>query len=261
MQPLVLEHEPAAGIVELTLNRPAQRNALDAALTEELTAAFARHAARPATRVLLVGASGTSFCAGADLNAMLELGRGPRAASVADAERLARLLAAVRDSPKPVIARVQGPAFGGGFGLVAACDIALASSEARFRLPEVQLGLVPAVISPYVIEAIGVRNARRYFLSAEALSAAEARAIGLVHEVTAPDALGAAALALAHEVRSGGPEALAAAKRLIAEVAATRPGDALGSRTAEILASIRAGAEAQEGIAAALARRAPAWRG
>ena len=261
MQPLVLEQELSPGIVELTLNRPAQRNALDATLVDELAAAFARHATRAATRVLLLAASGSSFCAGADLNAMIELGRGPRAASVADAQRLARLLGAVRQSPKPVIACVQGPAFGGGVGLVAACDIALASSDARFRLPEVQLGLVPAVISPFVIEAIGVRNASRYFLSAEALSAAEARAIGLVHEVTAPESLGATALALAHEVRNGGPEALAAAKLLIAEVAATGPSAALAARTAEILATLRAGEEAQEGLAAALARRAPAWRG
>lgn len=261
MEPLVLEAELAPGIVELKLNRPAQRNALDAALMVELGEALARHVARAATRVLLLAASGTSFCAGADLNAMIELGRGPREASIVDAERLARLLAAMRDSPKPVIACVQGPAFGGGFGLVAACDIALASSEARFRLPEVQLGLVPAVISPFVIAAIGVRNARRYFLSAETLSATEARAIGLVHEVTAAEALGATALKLALEVRNGGPEALAAAKRLIAEVSAAEPGAALGRRTAEILATLRAGSEAQEGLAAALARRPPAWRG
>ena len=261
MEPLFLEAELAPGIVELTLNRPAQRNALDSALMVELGEALARHVARAATRVLLLAASGTSFCAGADLNAMIELGRGPREASILDAERLARLLAAVHDSPKPVIACVQGPAFGGGFGLVAACDIALASSEARFRLPEVQLGLVPAVISPFVIAAIGVRNARRYFLSAEVLSATEARAIGLVHEVMAPESLGETALKLAHEVKNGGPEALAAAKRLIAEVAAAEPGAALGRRTAEILATLRAGPEAQEGLAAALGRRPPAWRG
>lgn len=260
MEPLILEQDLAPGIVELKLNRPAQRNALDAALMAALADAFARHGAAAATRVLLVSASGTSFCAGADLNAMLALGRGPRAASVEDASRLAALLAGVRDCPKPVIACVQGPAFGGGVGLVAACDIAFASSDARFRLPEVQLGLVPAVISPFVLEAIGVRHARRYFLSGEVLGAAEARAIGLVHEVTAPDALAASALKLALEVRNGGPEALGAAKRLITEVAAAEPGAALGLRTAEILAAIRAGGEAQEGVAAALERRSPAWR-
>ncbi len=261
MQDLVLETFPAPGVAQLTLNRPAQRNALDGALIASLTAALHRHAARRETRVLLIAGAGSSFCAGADLTSMLTLGQGPRAASVADAEALAALLGAVRESPQPVIGCVQGPAFGGGVGLVAACDIAIASTEARFRLPEVQLGLVPAVISPYVIEAIGVRQARRYFLSAEPIQASRALELGLVHEVTAPDGLIPAALALAAEVRLGGPEALAAAKALIAEVAAAAPGPALGARTAAILATLRAGAEAQEGIGAALARRTPGWRG
>jgi methylglutaconyl-CoA hydratase len=195
------------------------------------------------------------------MNSMIALGRGPRAENLADAARLAELLRAVRESPKPVIACVQGPAFGGGVGLAAAADIAIASTEARFRLPEVQLGLAPAVISPYVIEAIGVRNARRYFLSGEPLSAERARDVGLVHEVVAPEALLPTALAIAAEHRQAGPAALGAVKALIAEVAAATPDARLALRTAEILATLRAGAEAQEGLAAALARRAPSWRG
>ena len=260
MNARVLETEPASGVAQLTLNRPEQRNALDAALIEELVAALARQLARGATRVVLLAGAGSSFCAGADMNSMLALGRGTQAENVADAARLADLLRAVRESPKPVIACVNGPAFGGGVGLAAASDIAIASTAARFRLPEVQLGLTPAVISPYVIEAIGVRHARRYFLSAEAISAERARDIGLVHEVVAPEALLPTALAIAAEVKQAGPEALAAAKALIAEVAATTPDARLALRTAEILATLRAGAAAQEGLAAALARRAPAWR-
>ena len=142
----LLESEPAPGVVWLTLDRPAQRNALDAALTDALHAAVLRHGARPATRVVVIGAAGTAFCAGADLNAMLALGQGSREESTADAARLATVLLALRDCPKPSIAVVQGPAFGGGVGLAAACDIAIGSTAARFRLPEVQLGIVPAVI-------------------------------------------------------------------------------------------------------------------
>lgn len=260
MTTVLLDTELGAGIVQLTLNRPEQRNALDAVLIAELGSALARHRERAATRVIVLAGAGTSFCAGADMNAMIALGRGPLAANRADATQLAELLRAVRESPKPVIACVHGPAFGGGVGLVAACDIAIASTEARFRLPEVQLGLVPAVISPYVIEAIGVRAARRYFLSAEPISAERAQELGLVHEVVAPADLAATALVFAAALKQAGPEALAAAKVLIAEVAAATPGAALGTRTAEILATLRAGAEAQEGLAAALARRLPSWR-
>jgi methylglutaconyl-CoA hydratase len=260
MDPLVTEAEVGPGIVRLALNRPAQRNALDPPLIEALTAAVARHGALARTRVLLLAATGTAFCAGADLNAMLALGRAPQAENRADAERLARLLGALRESPKPTIACVQGAAFGGGVGLVAACDIAIASIEARFRLPEVQLGIMPAVISPYVVEAIGLRNARRYFLSAETITAARARELGLVHEVVAAEALAAIALTLAAEVAQGGPRALAAAKALLTEVGHVPPGERVGTRTAELLAALRAGSEAQEGIAAALARRSPSWR-
>ena len=191
---------------------------------------------------------------------MLALGQGSRAASVADAERLAHLLLALRDCPKPSIAVVQGPAFGGGMGLAAACDIAVGSDEARFRLPEVQLGLVPAVISPYVLEAIGVRQARRYFLSGEPIDAARARELGLLHAVVSPGELEAEALRLAREVAHGGPHALAEAKRLIGDVAHHGPGAGLAGVTAEWLATLREGREAQEGVSAALERRPPAWR-
>jgi methylglutaconyl-CoA hydratase len=260
MSPNLLETEPAPGVVRLALNRPEQRNALDAALIESLHGAVLRHGARAATRVLLIGAEGSAFCAGADLHAMLAFGSGARAASVADAERLAVLLLALRDCPKPSVAVVQGPAFGGGMGLAAACDIAVGSAAARFRLPEVQLGLVPAVISPYVLEAIGLRQARRYFLSGEPISAERAVELGLLHAVVPAAALEAEALRLAREVAQGGPHALAEAKRLIADVAHHGPGAGLAGVTAEWLATLREGREAQEGISAALERRSPSWR-
>ncbi len=260
MTAILLESEPAPGIVRLTLNRPEQRNALDAPLIDALHGAVLQHGARASTRVLVIGATGSAFCAGADLNAMLALGRGTRATSVADAGRLAQLLLALRDCPKPSLAVVQGAAFGGGMGLAAACDVAVGSAEARFRLPEVQLGLVPAVISPYVLEAIGLRQARRYFLSGEQIGAERALELGLLHAVVAGADLEAEALRLAREIALGGPHALAECKRLIAEVAHRGPGAGLAGVTAERLASLREGAEAQEGVAAALERRPPSWR-
>jgi methylglutaconyl-CoA hydratase len=260
MDPNLLETEPAPGVVRLALNRPEQRNALDAALIEALHGAVLRHGARAATRVLLVGAEGSAFCAGADLNAMRSLGGGERAANAADAGRLASLLLAIRDCPKPSIAVVQGPAFGGGMGLAAACDLAIGSVAARFRLPEVQLGLVPAVISPYVLEAIGVRQARRYFLSAEPIDAERARELGLLHLVVPSAELDGEALRLAGEIAMGGPHALAECKRLIGDVAHRGPGAGLAGVTAEWLATLREGREAQEGIGAALEKRKPAWR-
>ena len=259
MSDVLLQSEIAPGIVNLTMNRPAVRNALDATLIDALAAAFAHHGSCATTRVLLLSGAGKAFCAGADLEAMRALGRADAASNRADAARLAALLAAIRASPKPSIACVQGAAYGGGVGLAAACDIALGSESARLALPEVRLGLVPAVISPYVLDAIGPRQARRYFLSGEVLDAARARELGLLHAVVAESALLSSAVALAQEIANGGPVALAAAKTLISEVAGRGPAAQLATRTAGILAELRAGDEAQEGLAAAIERRPPAW--
>ncbi len=259
MPEILIESEAAPGIVRLTLNRPEARNALDRALIEALAMAIAHHAARSSTRVLLIAGSGSVFCAGADLASMRALGTASYAENLADARRLADLLAALHDCPKPSIACVQGAAYGGGLGLVAACDVAIAAADARLRLPEVRLGLAPAVISPYVLEAIGPRQARRYALSGETIDADQARRIGLVHEVVAPAELGAATLALATEIASGGQAALAATKGLFADARRTEPATATAERTARVLAELRAGPEAQEGLAAAIERRRPAW--
>jgi methylglutaconyl-CoA hydratase len=257
---LLLETTPAPGVAMLTLNRPERRNALDEALIGALRDAVARHAEDAASRVILIAAAGTAFCAGADLRGMIERGRGDLEQNVHDAEQLAALLLAIRDCAKPVVALVQGPAFGGGVGFAACCDVTIAADTARFRLPEVQLGIVPAVISPYVVEAIGARHARRLFLTGETIDATWARELGLVHEVVGPDALGARGLELATTIAQGGPLALATCKRLIASVASVRPDADLARRTARLLADLRAGAEAQEGLAAALEKRVPAWR-
>ncbi len=260
MPEILLESAVAPGIVRLTLNRPNERNALDRALIEALAAAIAHHATHPPTRVMLIAGSGSAFCAGADLAAMRALGTVSYAENLTEARRLADLLAALHECPKPSIACVHGAAIGGGLGLVAACDVAIAAADARLRLPEVRLGLAPAVISPYVLEAIGPRQARRYALTGEMIDAERARQIGLVHEVVAPDALAAAALALADEIASGAPTALAATKALFADARRTEPSTATAERTARVLAELRAGPEAQEGLAAAIERRIPAWR-
>jgi methylglutaconyl-CoA hydratase len=257
---VLLESTPAPGIVRLTLNRPERRNSLDEALVGTLRAAVARHSAAADVRALVIGAAGTAFCAGADLRGMVERGRDAEERNLRDAESLAALLLALRECPKPTVALVQGPAFGGGVGLTAACDVAIAADTAKFRLPEVQLGIVPAVISPYVVEAVGARRARQLFLTGEPFDGPRALEYGLVHEVVSAGDLDRRGLEVAAAIAQGGPHALATAKRLVASVANVRPDPELAARTARLLAELRAGAEAQEGLAAALEKRAPAWR-
>lgn len=257
---ILLEERRAAGVAWLTLNRPERRNALDPELIRALHEAVLRLGAEPSCRVLALAAAGTAFCAGADLHAMRALGRVDAAANREDAAALAKLLLALHECPKPTLALVQGAAFGGGVGVTAVCDVALAGAEAKFRLPEVQLGIVPAVISPYVVAAIGPRQASRYFLSGESLDAIRAAELGLVHEVVPTAELERRGLELAAQIALGGPEALAAAKTLLRDVAGRRPGAQLVAETADLLARLRAGSEAQEGLSAALEKRAPAWR-
>jgi methylglutaconyl-CoA hydratase len=181
------------------------------------------------------------------------------AENLADARALAALMATLDELPKPTIARVNGAALGGGTGLVACCDIALASAEAKFGTTEVRLGLIPAVIGPYVVAAIGVRQARRLMLTGERISAVEAARIGLVHEVVEPEQLDGAVARLLDDLLKGGPAALAAAKRLVRDLAG-RPLDAeLIDDTAQRIALLRATAEGREGVAAFLDKRRPGW--
>jgi methylglutaconyl-CoA hydratase len=210
-------------------------------------------------RVVVLAAKGKSFSAGADLNWMKRVARYSEAENIRDAVALASLMRTLDAMTKPTIARVQGAAFGGGVGLVACCDIAVASAAATFSLSEVRLGLIPAVISPYVIAAIGSRNARRYFLTAERFNAHEALRIGLVHSVVQGSELDNAVDGILDELLRGGPKAISAAKDLIAHVAHRPIDQLLAEETATRIAQIRVSPEGQEGIAAFLDKRPASW--
>jgi len=249
----------ARGVATLSLNRPEIHNAFDDALIAELTAELNRLEAEPALRVIVLAANGKSFSAGADLNWMRRMAGYTAEENYRDALALTALMRTLNDLRKPTIARVQGAAFGGGVGLVACCDIAIAADAAKFSLSEVRLGLIPAAISPYVIAAIGARAARRYFLTGERFDAQEAFRLGLVHEVCSGDALDARVEALVTALLECGPGAVLAAKHLVSAVA-HRPIDrALNDDTARRIATIRASEEGKEGVAAFLEKRKPRW--
>ncbi len=250
----------ARGVATLTLNRPEIHNAFDDVLIAELTGALQRLAADPQVRVVVLTAAGRSFSAGADLNWMRRLADYSSDENLADARRLAELMRTLDTLSKPTIALVQGPVYGGGVGLVACCDIAIGATRAKFCLSEVKLGLIPAVISPYVVAALGSRAARRYFLTAEIFDAAEALRMGLLHEVVAETELAPHGAALCELLLGNGPQALGAAKELVAAVARRPINAAMIDDTAGRIARIRAGAEGKEGLTAFLEKRQPAWR-
>jgi len=247
------------GVATLTLRRPERHNAFDDVLIAGLSAELARLGADPAVRVVVLAGEGPSFSAGADLNWMRRMASYSEEENRRDARALARLMATLDGLPRPTIARVHGAALGGGVGLVACCDIALAAESAVFALSEVRLGLTPATISPYVVNCIGERQARRYFLTAERFTAAEALRIGLVHEVIADTALDERLAALLQTLRGNGPEAMGAAKQLARDVSRGPVDAALIEETSRRIAAQRVGAEAQEGLAAFLAKRRPDW--
>ena len=251
--------ERAGPVARLRLNRPELHNAFDAELIATLISALDRLGADPDIRVVVLEGAGASFSAGADLNWMRGMAAASEAANRDDALALARLMRTLDTLPKPTIARVHGPAFGGGVGLVACCDIAVAANEAKFGLTESKLGLLPAVISPYVIAAIGSRHARRYFASAEIFDAAEAHRIGLLHEIVATDRLDAAIGRHIALLLKAGPVASASAKRLVAEAARQTDRVALDAANASLIARLRVSPEGQEGIGAFLEKRPPAW--
>ena len=254
-----LQTEINQGVGTIRMNRPDVHNAFDDVLIATLSAELRRLDVLPEARVIVLGASGKSFSTGADLNWMRRMAKYSQEENLRDGMALAGLMRTLNGMRKPTIAKVQGAAFGGGVGLVACCDIAIASTEAVFSLSEVRLGLIPSVISPYVIAAIGEREARRYFLTAERFDAVEARRIGLVHEVVSTDALDAAVANMTAHLLKGGPQALAAAKKLIVDVSRRPMDDALLTETARRIAAIRVEAEGQEGLAAFFDKRPPAW--
>jgi len=248
-----------AGRAVLTMNRPKLHNAFDEQLIATLTAELKRVEADDQVRVVLLTGSGKSFSAGADLNWMRRMADYTPEDNLKDAMGLAGLMETLNGLKKPTIALVQGAAYGGGVGLVACCDMALASPQASFCLSEVRLGLIPAVISPYLVAAIGNRSARRYFLTAEAFDASEAYRMGLVHQVVPMEELLPAALRLSDFLLQNGPRAMEAAKELVAAVSSGPIDVAMIAGTARRIAAIRASKEAKEGLSAFLEKRKPAW--
>ena len=249
-------------VARVTLNRPQLHNAFDEALIAALANAFQALYEDDTVRAVVLAGAGKSFSAGADLNWMQRAAGYDEERNRADARALELMLRTIDDCPKPVVAMVQGAAIGGGVGLVAACDIAVAGEAAQFATSEVRLGIVPAVIAPFVVRAIGAREARRWFLTAERFGAAEARRIGLVHEVVPADQLEARVAAMVGELLKGGPEALASAKQLVRLVEMMPQGGSIRAEaTVGIIAERRASAEGREGIGAFLEKRKPAWIG
>jgi methylglutaconyl-CoA hydratase len=245
----------------ITLARPERHNAFDDSMIVELTSAFQSAGANRFVRVIVLQAQGTSFSAGADLAWMRRMADYSDEENRRDAQALAGLLKKIDQCPKPVIALVQGAAYGGGVGLIAACDVAVAATTAVFAFSEVKLGLIPATISPYIVAAMGARAARRYFLTAEKFSADEALRLGLVHELVAAEELSVAGERIVTALLQGGPEAQAAVKKLVRAVANAEPNEALIDWTADRIAAVRASVEGREGVAAFLEKREPRWRG
>ncbi|MEO5794481.1 MAG: enoyl-CoA hydratase/isomerase family protein [Rhodoferax sp.] len=256
-----LEIETQGSAAWLWMNKPEVHNAFDETLIAELTQALTALDADPAVRAVVLAGRGKSFSAGADLGWMQRQGAATLEKNVDDARQLAHLFRTLACMATPTIARVHGAALGGGMGLAAACDICVASSQAQFATSEVRFGIIPATIGPYVLRAIGERQAYRYFQTAERISAERALALGLAHEVAAPDALDATVQTLLEALQAGGPGAQAAATELIRAVANRPIDDALVEDTAQRIARLRATAEAREGLAAFLEKRAPHWAG
>jgi methylglutaconyl-CoA hydratase len=249
------------GVATLTLARPDVRNAFDQDLIDGLAERLMEVRERDDIRLLVLTGAGKCFSAGADINWMRSMVDASEEDNLEDALRLADLMGGLHDMGKPTVARVNGHAFGDGVGLVACCDIAVAAKDALFSFSEVRLGLVPAVISPYVLDAIGVRHARRYFLSGEVMSAKQARRIGLVHEVVKRERLDDAVERQVSMLLLGGPAAIRECKALIAMVDghALSADQALRRRTAEVIAQLRVTEEGQEGLRSFLDKRSPTW--
>jgi methylglutaconyl-CoA hydratase len=260
-QPFVITQKSASGIATVTLNRPDVHNAFDEVMIAQLTDAFKKLGADAAVRAVVVQAEGKSFSAGGDLNWMRRAAGYGYAENVADAQKLGDMLHSLAHMPKLTVAKVQGAAYGGGVGLVAACDVAVAHKDAKFCLSEVRLGLIPAVISPYVAAAMGTRHARRYFMTAEVFTAKEAQRINLVHELaTSEKNLTDKVDGVLKAVLGNAPGAVAEAKVLVDTVTNRRKVDKdMVLETATIIAQRRATPEAKEGIGAFLDKRKPNW--
>ena len=246
-------------IARLRLNRPELHNAFDATLIAALTSCLQGLADDASVRVVVLEGAGNSFSAGADLHWMRGMAAASESANREDALALARLMRLLDTLPKPTIARVHGAAFGGGVGLIACCDIAIGASTAKFGLTESKLGLLPAVISPYVIAAIGTRQARRWFATAEIFDADEAGRIGLLHQVVEADQLDAAIQQQIELLLKAGPIAVGMSKKLVRTMVNDGDAETIDAANADLIAKLRVSAEGQEGLSAFLDKRKPAW--
>ena len=246
-------------VTTVTLSRPDSHNALNVGLIEELTGCFEEISDDEGVRVVVLAGEGRSFCAGADIGYMHETASFSYEENLEDARRLATMFWTVDECPKPLIARVQGAAMGGGAGLVAAADVVVAEEEARFAFTEVRLGIAPATISPFVVRKIGASHARSLFVTGEGFGAERAREIGLVHIVAPQDQLDAAVDKKVGEILQGGPVAQATVKALLRRLETMEPMEAPGL-TSRVISELRTGEEGQEGLAAFLEKRQPGWR-
>lgn len=256
MPPLLCERGGA--VLTLTLDRPEARNAFDEDLVAAVTRALRSASKDPSLRAVVLRGAGRDFCAGADIRMMRRAAGYPPAKNKADARRIIGMCRAVDDCPVPVLARVQGACLGGALGLAAAADIAVAADTAEFAFPECRLGIVPAVISSFVVPKIGPSQARRYFLTSETFGAEAARAMGLVHEVAPEADLDARLGAHLRSILRTGPKASRAAKALLRRTAGP-PADRRRAFAVDLLARVRAGDEAREGLAAFLEKRRASW--
>jgi methylglutaconyl-CoA hydratase len=251
--------ERSGHVAIVQLNRPELRNAFNETSITELADVFRALGVEDGVRAIVLAARGTAFCAGADLNWMKKMAAYTHEENRADAGQLADMLYAMYTCPKPIVAKVQGDCYAGGIGLVSVCDIAVAAEEVNFCLSEVKLGLIPATISPYVIKAMGENAARRYFLTAERFSAAEAHRIGFVHQVVKGEELDGAVADIVKQLCNASPNAVGEAKRLVREVGGMPLNADLIADTARRIADIRSSDEGREGVQSFLEKRKPNW--
>ncbi len=259
--PLIDVTRPAPHVARVFLNRPEVRNAFNAQAIAELTAVFTELAGDTSLRAIVLGGHGKAFCVGADLGWMREMAGYNWEQNRADAQQLAEMLWAIYRCPVPVVGRIHGDCYAGGVGLAAVCDVLVAADGVNFCLSEAKLGLLPGTISPYVVRAMGAQASRRYFVTAERFSAAQAQAMGFVHELCAADALDAKVGEIVATLVANGPMATRACKKLVQDVAGLPIDAALRDETARRIADIRASDEGREGVQSFLNKRKPAWLG
>lgn len=255
---LQLTHD-ARGIATVTLNRPEIRNAFNEVMIQELATTFEKLNGDAAVRVIVIAASGDCFCAGADISWMQRAANQSESANLEDARRFAAMMTTIQTSTKPIIACVQGAAFGGGVGLICAADIVIASQSARFSVSEAKLGILPAVIGPYLIQAVGKRQAQYLALTAAPINAHDALAMGLVHRVVEAAQLDNAVGSILDELLKNGPMALAEIKQLFSQLGYGPIDEQTRELTAQTISRVRSSAEARLGFAAFLEKRAPMW--